>query len=152
VGGGARIVGGAIAQKIHASGGAQVRLDGDVTVVEGTRLTADIGATIHATSALLGDRFVKDVRLATHHVGGITSTQISTPERAIVSATGDAPDRDANHQRVGDAIAAHLGGCHLVVPEKLARTVSTLGVPTRFSETPATRDYSLGLRCARGPS
>jgi formylglycine-generating enzyme len=30
--------------------------------------------------------------------------------------------------------------------------VSTLGVPTRFSETPATRDYSVGLRCARGPS
>jgi hypothetical protein len=116
--GGVHIVGGVVRGGLQARNGGRIVLDGDVIVGEGVPLTTDVGSVIEAKKAFLGNRFVDDVEITAQHVDGITSTQVTSPLEAVVSAIGSLPDKYNDPERVGGAVAEFLGGSYLVVPEQ----------------------------------
>jgi hypothetical protein len=119
ISGEAYIFGGAVSRGIHARNGGRVVLEGDVLVEKGMLITAEVGSVVDARNAYLGDRYVDGTQLLSHHVGGLTTTQVSSADGAVISACGPPPDTEGNHRFVGVAVAAFLGNRHRVVPERM---------------------------------
>jgi hypothetical protein len=116
VGGSATIFGGVVRGGLHASGGHLI-VDGDTIIDPDASISADVGGVVEARRAHLGDRFVDDVHVVTHDIDGIVSTQIATPAGTTTSLRGPAMDTSRDHARVGEAVAAYLGGGFEVIPE-----------------------------------
>jgi hypothetical protein len=76
-----------------------------------------VGGAVETRRAHLGDRFVGHAHVVTREIDGIVSTQIATPAGTTTSLRGAAMDTSRDHVRVGEAVAAHLGGGFEVIPE-----------------------------------
>jgi hypothetical protein len=117
LGGNATVIGGAVGA-VHADEGARVVLDGGVIVGPGTPIGVGAGAVVQARDAFLGDRFVSNVEVAAHKEHGVASAHVSSTQETVASVVGRALDTDADHKRVGDALAAHLKMGHDVIAEQ----------------------------------
>lgn len=111
-----KIIGGAVKKTLHASGGT-IEVDADTIVDPEASIGADVDAAIDFKRAHLANQFVDDHQLSTREVDGVRSTQISTPTGTTVSVRGQAQSLADDTLRVGEALAAQLGGMHEVIPE-----------------------------------